>query len=211
MYHMPYFKEKDKMEVIQFMHRHPFIVLCGCDPSGRPVATQVPVLFKEKAGMMVLEGHIMRNTDHHLSFNKNSDVLAIFPGPNTYVSASLYTNPRQGSTWNYMTVQAHGRIRFLDEASLLRILKELTGHFENNPASPASFDLLPEEYINRMKTAIIAFEIEVSKVENVFKLSQNHERENYQSVIDKLSEQDDDARTIAREMEKRKDKLFEGK
>ena len=41
---------------------------------------------------------------------------------------------------------------------------------------------LPEDYRNRLMKSIIAFEIEVSKIENVFKLSQNRDEESFHEI-----------------------------
>lgn len=190
------------------MEQHPFITLCGADKAGNPVATQVPVLLREINGQLFLHGHIMRKTDHHLAFTENPHVLAIFTGPHTYVSASWYTNPRQGSTWNYMTVHAKGVIRFLDEAALSELLRDLTAHFENNPASPALYEKLPAEYVAQMSKAIVAFAVEVKEIDNVFKLSQNRDETSYHTIMEKLERKGGDAAIIASEMSKRAESLF---
>jgi len=57
--------------------------------------------------------------------------------------------------------------------------------------------------------AIVAFEIEVESIENVFKLSQDRDKESYQNIIEKLETTDADGKTIAGEMKKRESKLFE--
>ena len=44
--------------------------------------------------------------------------------------------------------------------------------------SQAAFNKLPVEYVDRLVKAIIGFTIEVTAIENVFKLSQNHDAEN---------------------------------
>src|SRR5688500_1115328 len=106
MYSLPYFKATNHQEVIEFMHRHPFIILTGVDAANKPVATHVPILFEEREDKLFLVGHIMKQTDHHKAFIQNDNVLAIFTGPHTYVSASWYTNQKQASTWNYLTVHA---------------------------------------------------------------------------------------------------------
>jgi transcriptional regulator len=209
MYNLPYFNEKDGNTVRRFMEEHPFVVLCGCNDAGEPVATQVPVLLKERDGGLFLQGHMMRNTDHHKAFVHHSSVLALFMGPHTYVSASWYTDPQQGSTWNYMTVHARGTITFLDEAALPAILKETTSHFENNIHSPSLFEHLPQEYVQRLIKAIIAFEIKVNNVENVFKLSQNRDEASYHNIIQQLQQQPGDAQQIAAEMQQRATRLFQ--
>jgi transcriptional regulator len=209
MYSLPYFKEKDKEVVLQFIHQHPFAFLAGCSEKGVPVATQVPVFIEEREGKLFLTGHIMRQTDHHRAFEKNSDVLAVFSGPHTYVSATWYSNPHQASTWNYMSVHVKGVLRFLDEEGLINILRKTTLHFENNNSqSPTVFDNLPEDYVNKLIKMIIAFEIEVTEIDNVFKLSQNHDKDDYQRIIKKLQQQGSDAKFIGEEMEKRSSQLF---
>jgi transcriptional regulator len=89
----------------------------------------------------------MRNNDHHKAFEKNPNVLAVFTGPHTYVSATWYDDPHQASTWNYISVHAKGTIRFGDKDDLVAILKRLTLHYENNnTASTTVFDNLSSGY-----------------------------------------------------------------
>ena len=208
MYNLPYFKEDDQGVVLEFMRTHPFVFLTGCDLDNKPVATQVPVFIDERDGKLFLTGHIMKQTDHHKALQNNRNVLAVFTGPHTYVSASLYTDPQQGSTWNYMSVHARGLLSFQGEQELLNILQRLTTHFENNPDSPSLFEKLPTDYVQRMVKAIVAFEVEVTSIDNVFKLSQNRDERSYHSIIDNLQQADDDSRMIASEMEKRTSQLF---
>ena len=208
MYNLPHFKEKDQQVVIEFMKQHPFAMLIG-SAAGRSYATQVPLLFEEKDNKLILLGHMMRKQDHQLAFEKNPDVLIVFTGPHTYVSATWYTNGQQASTWNYMSVHARGALRFLDQQGLEGALKKLTLHYENdNPHSSTIFDNLLPDYRNRLMKSIIAFEIEVNSIENVFKLSQNRDEQSFHHIMDKLSEQDPDAKKIAEEMNKRKDQLY---
>jgi transcriptional regulator len=208
MYDLPHHKEKNHQEIIQFMKDHPFVFLTGSDPTNKPVATQIPIFIDEKDDKVFLTGHIMRNTDHHKAFEQNKNVLAVFTGPHTYVSAAWYTKP-VGSTWNYMSVYAYGTIRFGDTDELISILKRLTLHYENgNTASTTVFDNLPVDYTERMMKAIVPFEIEVTDLQHVFKLSQDRDEESYDNIISKLNEGSHDAKAIASIMKKRKSKVF---
>jgi len=189
MYNIPYFKEKNFNTVLDFMKAHPFIVLNGVDANGLPVATQVPVLLEIDGETLVLKGHIMRQTDHHKAFVAKPDLLCLFVGPNAYVSSSWYTTQQVASTWNYATVHARGKIEFLDHEALLDILEETTAFFENNPASPVLFKHLPDTYIEQMSKAIVAFKIEITSIEHVFKLSQNRDAASFENIIQKLKEQ----------------------
>jgi transcriptional regulator len=104
MYHFSYFKENDKKELLRLVEEYPFAFLTGSFKSGQQVATQIPILFEERNGELFIQGHIMRNTDHHKAFIENPNALAVFTGPDCYVSASWYSTPQIGSTWNYMSV-----------------------------------------------------------------------------------------------------------
>ena len=211
MYNLPYFKEKDPEVVKRFIHQNPFAFLAGCSAGNKPVATQVPVFINERDGQLFLSGHLMRNTDHHKAFLQNPDVLAVFTGAHTYVSASWYENKQQGSTWNYMSVHVRGQLKFLDEQALLATLKRTTAHFENNPHSGANFEDLPDEYVQKMIKAIVAFEIQVQEMDNVFKLSQNRDEKSFHNIIDKLEGQGTDGKKIADEMKLRTSQLFKTK
>lgn len=208
MYNLPYFKEKDQQVVLDFVRQHPFAFIAGCSEDGKPVATQIPVFIDERDGKLFLSGHVMKNTDHHKAFLHNSNVLAVFTGAHTYVSASWYEEKEQASTWNYISVHAKGILKFLDERALLEVLKRTTNHFENNPYSGANFEDLSAEYVQRLAKAIIAFEVEVLEIDNVFKLSQNRDEKSYHNIVEKLHAQDADGKYIAEEMRKRTSQLF---
>lgn len=197
MYNLPYFKAKNEKEVMDFMHQYPFITLTGVDADNQPVATHVPVLIEERKEKLFLLGHIMKQTDHYKALIKNANILAIFTGQHTYVSASWYKDQKQGGTWNYQAVHAKGKLQFLNEDSLLGILKRTTAHFENNPLSPSLFEHLAPEYIDRLIKAIVAFEIEVTEIGHVFKLSQNRDKESYANIIAQLSKGDAEAQQMA--------------
>ena len=209
MYNLPYFKEQDGEVVLEFMRQHPFVFLSGVDEENKPVASQVPVFIDEKDGKLFLTGHIMKNTDHHKAFEKNPNVLAVFTGPHAYVSATWYDDPHQASTWNYMSVHAKGKISFGGYDDLVAILKRLTLFYENgNTASTTVFDNLSSEYTEKLMKAIVAFEVEVTSIDNVFKLSQNRNEKSFHSIIEKLKVQGSDGEFIAEEMKKRQQQLF---
>lgn len=209
MYHISYFKENEMQTLLDFMEEYPFAFLTGSFLSGNQVATQIPVLVEEKDGELFVTGHIMRNTDHHKAFMENSNALLVFTGPNAYVSATWYSNPQSGSTWNYMSIHINGQIRFLSERELVELMKKFTLKFENgNTESATIFDNLPDSYTEKMIREIVGFEIRAEKMDNVFKLSQNRDKESFQNIVSKLREQGSNGIQIASEMEKRKATLF---
>jgi transcriptional regulator len=209
MYDLPHHKEHNPQIIKAFVDRHPFAFLSGCDAENKPIATQIPLFIEESDGRKILRGHIMKNTDHHKAFLHNPNVLAVFTGAHTYVSATWYSNPYLASTWNYMSVHVQGIIRFLDQAGLEDALRKITLHFENyNHASTTVFDNLPTEFKQRVIHAIVAFEVEITGMDTVFKLSQDRDFISYQNIIAKLKEQGEDGKEIALEMERRAKMVF---
>lgn len=209
MYHFSYFKEKDQQVILEFIENNPFAFLTGSFASGKQVATQIPVLMEVRNGELYLQGHIMRNTDHHKALLENPQALLVFTGPSCYVSASWYSNPQIGSTWNYMSVHVNGPINFMSPEELIQFMRKLTLKFEKgNTASQTFYDNLPADFLNKMMPAIVGFEIKADKMENVFKLSQNRDEKSYLNIITKLEEQGHGAAIIAQEMKKRKEELF---
>src|SRR4051794_16809998 len=197
MYNLPYFKENNPEVVLDFIHKHPFAFITGC-MDGKPVATQIPVFIEDRDGKLFLTGHMMRQTDHHKAFEKNPNVLCVFTGHHTYVSATWYSDPHQASTWNYMSVHVKGKLSFLDDQGLIDVLKKTSLHFENNNQNSTTvFDNLSPDYTGRLMKAIIAFEVEVESIDHVFKLSQNRDKKSYENIIEKLELKDADGAVIA--------------
>lgn len=211
MYDLPHHKDQDEQVVRAFMREHPFAFLTGSNAANQPVATQVPVFFEERDGRSYLSGHIMKNTLHHKAFLENENVLAVFTGSHAYVSATWYSNPNMASTWNYMSVHARGRIRFPEGNALEEILRKTSLHFENNnPNSPTVYDNLPVAFRERVMGAIAVFEVEVTELSHVFKLSQDRDEASFHNIIAKLKEKGENEQFIAAEMEKRTKTLFPG-
>jgi len=212
MYNLPYHKEKNDEIVKQFIDAHPFAFLTGCDAENKPVATQIPIFIEQDGDKQIMRGHIMKNTDHHKAFLHNPNVLVVFSGDHTYVSATWYSNPHWASTWNYMSVHAKGIIRFLDDKALADVLRKTSLHFENyNKESTTVYDNLPEDFKEKVMKAIVAFEIEVTELDNVFKLSQDRDAKSYENIKEKLTQKGESAKVIADEMEKRTKELFQDK
>ena len=204
MYKFSHYTEQDQQKVIDFMKENAFALITGMGVD-YPVATQIPLAIKLKESKIFLEGHMMRKTDHHLAFEKNNNVLVLFTGPHCFVSASWYTDPHMGSTWNYMTVHAKGKISFKDEEGTRNAVKALSDKYVGT-SSQSAFDNLPKEYIDHMVKAIVGFTIEVEELDNVFKLSQNRDVESQRNIIEQLMKRgDENSRKMANEMIKRLD------
>lgn len=202
MYKLPYYIEQDESVIFDFLQKNPFAIITGILDE-KPVATHVPLDVELVNGKYIFTGHLMKGTDHYKGFLQNENVLAIFSGPHCYVSASWHENKRKGSTWNYLDVQGHGKLRYTDDEGTISIIESITNKYEGME-SESSFSQLTKEHIQRNVKAINGFHIEVEKLDAVFKLSQNETHQTQKQIIEKLKElRDPGSAGIAAEMEKR--------
>jgi transcriptional regulator len=120
------------------------------------------------------------------------DALVIFQGPSAYVSPNWYPSKAQTHkvvpTYNYIAVHAHGRIVVHDDAQWLRgLLARLTRRFEA-AASPEPWKMgdAPREFIDEQLRHIVGIEIEVTRLEGKWKMSQNRPAEDRAGVMANL-------------------------
>ena len=183
MYKVSHYTEKDKVKLIAFAKENPFAFVTGIGDI-YPVTTQLPLEITEEENKIIFSGHMMRKTDHHIAFENNNNVLVAFYSPHAYVDANRYENPAVGSTVNYITVQAKGKILFLDEAGTYAAVKQITEKYIG-PNTSASFENISEEYKQAMVKAIAGFRIEAESIEGVFKLNQERSTDQ-QNIIKEL-------------------------
>ena len=183
------------------------MIAVGSD--GRPELTQVPVLVREERGRLFIEGHIARKSDHCRALEGSGKALVLFTGPHAYVSGSWYSDPWQASTWNYVAVHARGPVRMMTETELIELLRRLSLHFENgDSASTTVYDNLSAGYRDKLVKAIVGFEVEVTELDNVYKLSQNRDEASYDSIVNELKARGGQEEEVGRLMEQRKSTLF---
>ena len=204
MYNIPYFKAQEHQEVIDFMQANPFVTICGVDASGMPVATHIPVLIKIENDLITISGHLMRKQDHANALEINNNVLVIFSAPSAFVSAAWYTTKNMGSTWNYQTVHARGKMEIKDESHLRQLLTDLTLHFEKEVDSPTQVKNLSEEYMEQNMKAIYSFDIVVQDLQHVFKLSQNRDEASRATIQAELNKGDHACQYMAAAMANKK-------
>jgi transcriptional regulator len=203
MYLTSHFSKAEQADILAFMNANSFATICGIGVDGFPVATHIPVMISLRNNQLFLQAHIMRKQAHTIAFENNKNVLTIFHGPHAYISAQHYEPQNTASTWNYSAVHASGTLNFLDEAGLYEMLKLLTAKYENDPTSPSQLKQMSEDYIQSNMKAIVAFEIEVTNLQHVFKWSQNKPSHIQENIIQTLTEGSLEEKLAAAEMKKR--------
>ena len=192
MYVPPVFKEDDPQRLAAFIQKYSFATLVS-GSKGSPQASHLPFLFDESRGKLgYLRGHMAKANPHWKSVGQDQESLAIFHGPHAYISPSLYETRESVPTWNYAAVHVYGRGTFFtDEAQLRQLLQEVIGHFDSSYA--AQWPSLSEQYQSRMLQHIVGFEINATRVEAKFKLSQNRTKAERENVIKSLERSSDSA------------------
>jgi transcriptional regulator len=154
-------------------------------------ANHIPLLLVPAAEgkLTVLHGHVARANP--LAQAAGGPVLAIFHGPDAYVSPSWYpgkaADGRVVPTWNYAVVHARGTLRAIDDCAWLRShIDALTAAHEAAFAEPWAVADAPDDYIERMADAIVGIEIVVERLEGKLKLSQNRSAADRRGVIEGL-------------------------
>ena len=188
MYLPAHFAETRPEVLRDFMRVHPLATIVMHGPAGL-AADPVPVIHSaDPPPFGRLRGHVARANPLWQEAGGGIDVLVLFQGPGAYVSPNWYPSKRQNRkavpTWNYLTVQARGRLRAVDDPAWLRgLLDELTAVHEADFAAPWRLDEAPADYLERMLAAIVGIEIDIAEIVGKWKLSQNQPPANRAGVL----------------------------
>jgi transcriptional regulator len=147
-----------------------------------------------------LQGHVARANPLWQDFDKNVEVLVIFQGPDAYISPSWYATKKETGkavpTWNYAVAHAYGTLRIIDDASWLRAqIETLTTHNEAPLPHPWAVTDAPGDYIEKMIAAVVGIEIEITRLNGKWKVSQNQPAENQAGVVEALRNSGNNAMT----------------
>jgi transcriptional regulator len=176
-YEPPHFIE-DRAEVMHDLIRAHPLGLLVCNGEHGPVANPVPFLIETVEAGTLLRAHVARANDQWKLLETAGTVLAVFQGPQAYVTPSWYaTKAETGKvvpTWNYCIVQARGTVRIHHGPEwLARQVGELTNKHEAGRTEPWAVSDAPDRYIAMQLRAIVGIEIVVSELKGKWKASQN--------------------------------------
>ncbi len=184
--------------VLDYMEAHPLAALVTRSSEGL-IATHLPLLVDRTRGPLgTLAGHIARANPQQRQARDGDEALVIFSGQDAYITPTFYPSKARGGkvvpTWNYIAVHAYGTLRFVsDPSALRRHLEALTSHHEASRAQPWSVNDAPPDYIERQMGAIVGVEIEITRLEGKWKMSQNRSADDIDGVITGLEASGDAA------------------
>ena len=183
MYSPPYNRLENRAELIEFMRAHSFVVLVT-GTGGTLHASHLPAQVSLEGEKIVLDMHMARNNPQWREFF-DEEVLVVFSGPHAYVSPRWYEDKERVPTWNYAAVHAYGIPRIVSEPSAKHeSQRSLVAMLD--PQWLPKFDALRSEYVTHMLEGIVNFEMEVTRLETRWKLSQNRNRREQELIAAQL-------------------------
>ena len=161
-------------------------------------AGRLPLHLVEDEGEFgTLYGHLAR-ANPQWSLVPTGEALAIFTGPDAYVTPSWYATKQETGkvvpTWNYITVHAWGAPRVIEDAGWLRRqLDDLTASQESGRSFPWAVGDAPEPFIASQMKGIVGVEIPIARIEGKWKVSQNRPEADRAGVVGGLTAEGDAA------------------
>jgi transcriptional regulator len=186
------FKE-DRIDVLHDAIRRAGLAILVTLTSGELIASHIPLLLDpEPAPYGTLRGHLARPNPQ--ARGAVGDTLAIFLGPDSYITPSWYPSKRETRevvpTWNYVAIHAAGTLEFIDDSDHTRShVTELTRRFEHDRPVPWAPSDAPEDFIASMVRRIIGFRLTITRLEGKWKMSQNRPLEDRVGTANGLEEE----------------------
>ena len=200
MYIPPKYRHEDPDDIRAFVSEHAFGILVS-NGKETPHATHLPLELLPDAGdAWILEGHLARANPQWQSIPEDSEVLCIFNGPHSYVSSSWYKE-EEVPTWNYMAVHLAGIWRLQSEDELRGSLKRLVDRYEADSEEPMTMEGFSAPVMRQIR-GIVGFQIQVTRIEAAFKLSQGRE-EDHARIRKELTKRGGASAEVARRMGER--------
>ena len=192
-------------------HVHATLVTRGRDGFR---ASILPLLFNPDDGPHgTLHGHLARGNPHWRQIEASlaegaagaGEALAIFDGPDAYVSPAWYEEKRLTGkvvpTWNYVTMQVHAAVTTRHEAEwLIPHVGRLVARHEAGRSDPWALSDAPEDYVQGQARAIVGLELRIARIEAKRKLSQNRSDADVDGTIEGLDDGSALERAVAAEM-----------
>lgn len=159
-------------------------------------ASHLPLLLEpEPAPLGTLLGHLARANPQWQRVKPGTEALAIFLGPNTYITPSWYPSKQQNGkvvpTWNYLAIHAYGTLSFFDDPGELRAhVGKMTDTHERGRDAPWAVSDAPDRFVEQMLKAIVGFTLRITRLEGKWKMSQNRPAQDVTGVLDGLARED---------------------
>ena len=192
MYVPAHFKEDRVAVMHDAIRKYGFGTLVTSGDDGLE-ASHLPLLLEtEPAPLGTVLGHVARANPQWQRVKPGIEALAIFLGPNTYITPSWYATKQQNGkvvpTWNYLAIHAYGTLSFFDDPADLRAhVSKMTDTHEAPRTARWALSDAPESFVQGMLRAIVGFRLRITRLEGKWKMSQNRPAQDVEGVIGGLT------------------------
>jgi transcriptional regulator len=151
------------------------------------------MLLEQNGAKGQLRGHISRANPQWRDYTPSVEALAIFSGPQHYIMPNWYPEKQESGkvvpTWNYVVVHAYGYLKIIEDGAwLVTHLASLTNIHEAASPVPWKIEDAPADYIASQVKGIVGLEMEVTRLEGKWKVSQNRSEQDRNGVAEGLAE-----------------------
>ena len=192
LYNPPAFREDDLSRLHAHIEAIGFATLVTVGSDG-PLVSHMPMLLDAGAAPQGrLIGHLARANPQWKTSDFGKPALAIFMGPDTYVSPSWYPTKKDHGrvvpTWNYHVVHVRGLVELFEAPDELKThVEALSNRHEGRFAVPWRISDAPDDFIQRQLKGIVGLRLQIASIEGKAKLSQNRVEADRRGVIAALA------------------------
>ncbi|MGH7332039.1 MAG: FMN-binding negative transcriptional regulator [Candidatus Rokuibacteriota bacterium] len=191
MYVPAQFRVDDVPTLHALIREHSLATLVTVGPDGL-VANHIPMeIDADPLPHGTLRGHVARANPVWHSSRRDLHALAVFVGPQTYITPSWYKTKQETGkvvpTWNYAVVHAYGPLGIVEDRAWLRnLVDRLTGAHEAGRNPRWAVTDAPDDFIDKQLGGIVGIEIPIVRLEGKWKVSQNREPADRAGVVSGL-------------------------
>ena len=152
------------------------------------ISTLLPLIFDKEKNTFF--GHIAKiNEQSTLPTTQEALIISVIN--ETYISPTWYASKEEHHkvvpTWNYMLVHAYGLVKFHNDSEwILNQVTQLTHRFESQMTKPWRVEQAPADYLQGQLKAITGVEVNLTRIEVSFKMSQNKTKADLNGVVQGL-------------------------
>ncbi len=192
MYVPDFFHEARPEFLAGLIQKHALATLVATDRQGELFANHIPLLLRILSPDNALVGHVAKTNPLWQSIDSGSSVLAVFQGPEHYISPSWYPSKaahgRVVPTWNYAVVHVRGVLTWHHEADWIREqMRDLTRQHESGFEHPWKIEDAPDDFIPKLIASTVGLEIRITEMIGKWKMSQNRDATDRAGVVAGLS------------------------
>jgi transcriptional regulator len=189
-----HFDFADEAGLLELIDQHPLAQLVSAD--GDDLRATAAALIhdggrnpREPAQPIGLMGHLAQRNPHAALVRRGARAVAIFQGPNAYISPRWSRESPSLPTWSYVAVQARGVFEPIDDlAGTREVLERTITRMERAAERPWRLEDATPELVDTLIRHIVAFRFRVDDLQGIKRLNQNRRDADRLGIIDGLRE-----------------------